>query len=84
MKQRLLVLAAACGTALTCALPVQAAMPDSHLLATYVQFDPNESLFPTGVESFITDATLERANGTAWEVADPDPGPGGLPSMGGT
>jgi hypothetical protein len=34
------------------------------------------------VQSFITDATLERLNGTAWDLADSDPGPGSLPGVG--
>jgi hypothetical protein len=85
MNLRLLVLVAALATSAFCALPAQAAVSDARLLAAYepvVQLDPAESFIPTGVQSFIEDATLEQLNGSIWEVADADPGPGGLPGPG--
>jgi hypothetical protein len=85
MKQRLLAGVGVAVAALGFALPTSAAVPDSRLLATYeplVQFDPAESFFPSHVQAFIADSTLERFNGTSWDVVDADPGPGNLPAGG--
>ena len=65
-----------------------AAAPDSQLLRTYqpvTHFDPLEAFGPTAVQSFIGDSALEQWIGGAggnWVVADPDPGPGSLPTTG--
>ena len=65
----------------------QANTPPSRLLAAYqpvTQFDPRESFAPTSVQSFISDADLERlvAAPNTWALVDPDPEPGGLPEPG--
>ena len=65
--------------------PVSAATPDPKLLARFqpvTQFDPAEPFGPTSVQSFITDSSLERSDGTNWVVVDPDPDPGDLPGPG--
>ena len=63
----------------------QAATPDSQLLRTYqpvTHFDPQESFGPTSVQSFISDAALERLVAGQWVVVDPAPEPGELPGPG--
>ena len=83
--RRAVALAAACTACLVVALPANAGLPDSRLLATYqpvTQFDPHETFLPTSVESFITDAQLEQLVGGTWTVKDSDPGPGDLPGPG--
>jgi len=64
----------------------QAGTRDSRLLATYqpvTQFDPAESFGPTGVESFVADADLERLDASGhWVVVDTNPEPGDLPGPG--
>lgn len=48
-----------------------------------MRFDPREAFRPAKVQSFITDADLERQVAPGqWAVVDPNPGPGGLPSRG--
>jgi hypothetical protein len=69
------------------------ATPDMSLLRAYqpvLVFHPQELFRPTKVQSFVEDSRLERFVGTspaqlpldaAWELADPDPGPGQLGSL---
>ena len=64
----------------------RAATPNPRLLATYepvTQFDPLEQFLPTKVQSFITDASLQKrtASGT-WSVVQPNAAPGHLPRPG--
>jgi hypothetical protein len=69
-----------------------AASPDGELLRMYqpvLVLHPAESFQPTKIQSFVTDAELERFTGTGpsqlpldryWTVVDPHPGPGELPT----
>jgi hypothetical protein len=77
-------LAAAVLVVLTVA-PASAGTPDAKLLAKFqpvTRFDPAESFTPTSVQTFITDSSLERYDGTDWVAVDQHPGPGGLPGPG--
>jgi hypothetical protein len=59
--------------------------PDVKLLHRYepvTRFDAQEHFFPTMVQSFIDDSTLEVLGPTGWTTVDPDPGPGNLPAAG--
>ena len=64
----------------------EAATPDARLLAAYepvMQFDRLEQFQPTKVESFITDADLERlTDNGSWAVVESHPAPGDLPGPG--
>src|SRR5262245_41301269 len=63
------------------------ATPTPRLLAEYepiTHLHPAESFLPTKVQSFITESDLEQLVGGSWVVAEPQPGPGGLPDSGGT
>ena len=79
------VIVAAIVVSVVTAGPVSAATPDPKLLARYqpvTNFDPAEQFGPTSVQSFITDSSLERFDGTNWVVTDQHPGPGNLPGAG--
>ncbi len=73
-------------TMLTGTATASPAVPDSRLLAAYqpvTRFDPAESFGPTSVESFISDADLERLDASGnWVVVDANPEPGNLPGPG--
>ena len=64
----------------------RAATPIPRLLASYeplTQFDPLEQFLPTKVQSFITDASLERLTApNVWRVVQPHAAPGHLPRPG--
>jgi hypothetical protein len=58
---------------------------DNRLLETYqpvTHLDPQEQFRPASVQSFVTDADLERFDAGSWTVVDPDPEPGELPRPG--
>jgi hypothetical protein len=62
------------------------ATPNPRLLASYepmMQFDPLEHFLPTKVQSFITDASLEKLTAPeTWSVVKPHAAPGHLPRPG--
>ena len=58
---------------------------DRSLLERYqpvTYLDPAEQFGPVSVQSFISDADLERFDAGSWSLADPDPEPGDLPLPG--
>ena len=90
MKKRLLGAAAAmvlgCAAFGAWASP-SGATPPPRLLAMYqpvTYFHPAEAFFPTKVQSFIADSTLEQFSGGTWTLVDADAEPGDLPQSGGT
>jgi hypothetical protein len=83
--RRCLLVLAAVAAALAAAGTARAQTPDPQLLRTYqpvTVFDPAERFQPTKVQSFISDADLERFEAGAWTVVATDPEPGELPGSG--
>jgi hypothetical protein len=83
--RRCLLVLAAVAAALTAAGTASARTPDPQLLQAYqpvTVFDPAERFRPTTVQSFISDADLERFEGGSWTVVATDPEPGQLPGPG--
>jgi hypothetical protein len=82
-----LAIALAAATA-ALALPAgaRAGGSDDQLLRTYqpvLVFDPAERFRPARVDEFVSDSTLERFDGSTWQVVDANPRPNTLPTSGG-
>ena len=59
---------------------------DDQLLRMYqpvLVFDPVERFRPARVDEFVHDSTLERFDGSSWQVVDSNPQPNTLPTGGG-
>jgi hypothetical protein len=83
--RRCLLVVAAAAAALVAAGAASAGTPDAQLLRAYqpvTVFDPAERFRPTKVQSFVSDADLERLEAGSWTVVDTDPEPGDLPGPG--
>jgi hypothetical protein len=83
--RRCLLVLAAVAAALATAGTASAQTPDPQLLRAYqpvTVFDPAERFRPTKVQSFISDADLERFEAGSWTVVATDPEPGELPGPG--